>query len=360
MSQRLFESTKLGNLSLHNRIVMAPMTRSRADSHGVPGALVALYYAQRASAGLIISEGINISQDAMGSAMTPGLFNSTQVKAWKKVTSAVHDAGGTIFAQLWHTGRVSHSQVRGGVLPVAPSAIKITGQQHFTSAGLQDYEVPRALEIAEVRATILDYQSAAEHAKEAGFDGVELHGAYGYLPNQFLVDGANQRNDEYGGSIENRCRFVLETMQALINVWGPERVGIKLSPVIPFNNMIDSNPEALYIYLLQEMNRLSPAYIHMMHALFPLDDFPHWPKDVLATFGPYIKSKVIANGGYDAGKAEADLVVKRADLISFGNLFIANPDLPAKFKSGAALIEADRATMYGGGAHGYTDYPTHA
>ena len=359
MSHQLFESTQLGSLDLHNRIVMAPMTRSRADTHGVPGELVALYYAQRASAGLIISEAINISQDAIGSPFTPGLFHQAQVEAWKKVTSAVHHAGGTIFAQLWHTGRVAHSQVRGGVLPVAPSAIKITGQQHFTSTGLQDYEVPRALELAEVRATILDYQSAAKRAKEAGFDGVELHSAFGYLPNQFLVDGANQRNDEYGGSIENRCRFVLEIMEALMNVWGPDRVGIKLSPVIPFNNMIDSNPEALYIHLLQEINKLAPAYVHIMHALFPLDDFPHWPKDVLATFGPYIKSKVIANGGYDAEKAEADLAANRADLISFGNLFIANPDLPAKFKSGAALNEADRATMYGGGAHGYTDYPAH-
>ncbi len=223
---------------------------------------------------------------------------------------------------------------------------------------MQDYEVPRELTLDEVRGTIEDYRSAAERAQQAGFDGVELHSAFGYLPNQFLVDGANQRKDEYGGSIENRCRFVLETMGALIDVWGNNRVGIKLSPVIPFNSMVDSNPEALYIHLLQAMNQLSPAYVHLMHALFPIDNFPNWPKDVLGTFRQYTQSKVIANGGYNAEKAEAELVSGGADLISFGNLFIANPDLPARLKSGAPLIEADRATMYGGGAHGYVDYPS--
>ena len=357
MLTKLFENTQIGNIQLANRIVMAPMTRSRANSNGVPGELASQYYVQRASAGLIISEGINISEDAIGSPYTPGIFNQAQVEAWKKITSAVHEAGGVIFAQLWHTGRVGHSQVRGGRLPVAPSAIPIQGQQHFTSAGMLDYEVPHALELEEVRATILDYRHAAERAQEAGFDGVELHGAFGYLPNQFLVDGANQRKDEYGGSIENRCRFVLETMKALIDVWGNERVGIKLSPVIPFNSMIDSDPKALYLYLLQEMNKLSLGYVHIMNAMFPLDNLPHWPKDVLGTFGPHIDSLVMANGGYNAETAEAELESGRADLISFGSLFIANPDLPARFKTGAPLAEADRATMYGGSAHGYIDYP---
>lgn len=357
MLNQLFEGIQLGPIHLKNRIVMAPMTRSRADSQGVPGHLASLYYAQRASAGLIISEGVNISQDAVGSPLTPGLFNEAQIAAWKDVTSAVHQAGGFIFAQLWHTGRVGHSQVRGGKLPVAPSAIPIVGQQHFTSAGLLDYETPHALSLDEVRSTILDYQHAAECAKRAGFDGVELHGAFGYLPNQFLVDGANQRTDEYGGSIENRCRFVLETMAALVEVWGPSRVGIKLSPVIPFNNMIDSNPEALFTHLLQALAELPLAYIHLMNALFPLDDFPHWPKDVLGTFGPFVKTLLMANGGYDAKTAEAELEAGQADLISFGNLFLANPDLPARFKSGAPLAQADKATMYGGGEHGYTDYP---
>jgi len=217
MIKKLFEATQVGCTHLPNCMVMAPMTRSRAEPNGVPGELASLYYVQRASAGLIVSEAINISIDAIGSPLTPGLFNKAQVDAWKKITSAVHDAGGTIFAQLWHTGRVGHSQVREGRLPVAPSAISITGQQHFTSAGMLDYEVPRALELNEVRATILDYRLAAERALQAGFDGVELHSAFGYLPNQFLVDGANQRNDEYGGSIENRCRFVLLDPQVFLH-----------------------------------------------------------------------------------------------------------------------------------------------
>ena len=357
MSNPLFQGIGLGPLHLSNRMVMAPMTRSRADSHGVQSDMAPLYYAQRASAGLIVSEAINISDDAVGSPLTPGIYNAKQVDAWKKVTSAVHEAGGFIYAQLWHTGRVGHSQVRGGRLPVAPSAIPIVGQQHFTSAGMQDYETPRALSTEEVRATILDYKQAAECALQAGFDGVELHGAFGYLPNQFLVDGANQRTDEYGGSIENRCRFILETMEALIEVWGNTRVGIKLSPVIPFNSIVDSDPEALYMHLFKALNTLSPAYVHLMNALFPLDQFPHWPKDVLGTFRPHIKGLVIANGGYDQQKAEAELNAGRADLVSFGALFIANPDLPARFKAGAALAQPDKATMYGGSAHGYIDYP---
>ncbi len=357
MVGKLLSGTKLGDFTLSNRIVMAPMTRSRAKSDGVPGDLTATYYAQRASAGLIISEAINISADALGSPLTPGIFNDAQVQAWKQVTAAVHNAGGRIFAQLWHTGRVGHSAVRDGKIPVAPSAIAITGQQHFTPIGMLDYEVPRELTTAEVRSTVADYTYAAALAKEADFDGIELHAAFGYLPNQFLIDSANHRTDEYGGSIANRCRFVIEVMQAFMKIWHHEQVGIKLSPVIPFNNMIDSDPEALYVHLLKELGMLHPGYIHLMNALFPLDAFPHWPKDVLATFRPFIHSPIIANGGYDATKAEAELAAGRADLISFGTLFIANPDLPLRFKTGAALAEADRATMYGGDAHGYTDYP---
>jgi N-ethylmaleimide reductase len=357
MLSKLFEPMNLGNLKVLNRVVMAPMTRCRADTHGIPSELAAEYYCQRASASFIITEGINISSDAIGSPFTPGLYDPAQIAAWKTICSAVHALGGHIFAQLWHTGRVGHSSIRGGQLPVAPSAIAIQGQQHFTGTGLVDYEIPRALKLEEVRTTIQAYRHAAEHALQAGFDGVELHSAFGYLPNQFLVDGANHRQDEYGGSIENRCRFVLETMEALIAVWGPERVGIKLSPVIPFNGMIDSSPAALYLHLLQELNKLSPAYVHLMNALFPLDNFPDWPKDVLGTFGPHIQSLIIANGGYNAEKAEAELVNGRADLVSFGSLFIANPDLPSRFRSGVALAEADPSTFYGGGAHGYIDYP---
>ena len=353
----LLSPAHLANLNLKNHIVMAPMTRSRAHENGVIGDLAPLYYAQRASAGLIISEAINISVDAIGYPLTPGLFNDEQVEQWKKVTDAVHKKGGLIFAQLWHTGRVGHSLVRNGKLPVAPSAIAITHLKHFTSNGLQPYETPRALSIEEIQTIIHDYKIAAQNAKNAGFDGVELHAAFGYLPNQFLVDGANQRTDIYGGSIENRCRFVLEVIKALTETWDSKHVGIKLSPTIPFNDMVDSNPEKLYEYLLTQLNHFNLCYVHLMNPLFPLTKFPHWPKDVFATFGKFIESPIIANGGYTAETAEKALENKEADLVSFGNLFIANPDLPERFKMNAPLAKADKNTMYGGGEHGYTDYP---
>lgn len=353
----LLKPTALNDLSLKNHIVMAPMTRSRADNMGVPRLSTALYYAQRASAGLIISEAINISSDAVGSPLTPGIYSEAQIAAWRQITTAVHKEGGKIFAQLWHTGRVGHSSVRGGLLPVAPSAVAIQGQQHFTLEGMKDYEVPRELTLSEIKAIIADYKRAAENAKQAGFDGVELHAAFGYLPNQFLVDSANLRTDEFGGSIGNRCRFVLQVMHALIEVWGPTRVGIKLSPVIPFNSMIDSDPLALYSHLLEELNTLKPGYLHLMRALFPLDNFPNWPRDVLQTFAPMTSIPIIANGGYDASSGEAAIKGREAALVSFGTLFVANPDLPARFASGAELAQPDRATLYGGDDAGFVDYP---
>jgi N-ethylmaleimide reductase len=354
---KLLESYSLKGLNLQNRMAMAPMTRSRATMDGVVGDMQVTYYTQRASAGLLISEAINISEQAVGSPLTPGIWNAVQVHAWRRVTDAVHAAGGKIYAQLWHTGRVGHSLVRGGELPVAPSAIGIQGQKHYTSEGPKDYETPRALSTEEVRQVVEDYRQAALNAQTAGFDGVELHGAFGYLPNQFLVDGANQRTDEYGGSIHNRARFVLEIMTALRGVYTNGQVGIKLSPTIPYNNMIDSDPKALYSYLIEELDRLDLAYIHLMGSLFPIDAFPHWPKDVLGTFGPLIHSTIMVNGGYNQEKAEALIASGQAHMVSFGNLFIANPDLPARFAAGAELAATDQATMYGGGAHGYIDYP---
>ena len=357
MTTHWLSPVELAGVRLSTRIVMAPMTRARARANGVPGVMAATYYAQRATAGLLISEATNISTDAIGSPLTPGIFTDAHVQGWKKVTSAVHLASGRIFCQLWHTGRVGHSFLRDGRLPSAPSAIAIQGQQHFTGSGMVNYEVPHELTTAEVRGVIRDFGTAASRANEAGFDGVELHAAFGYLPNQFLVDGANHRTNEFGGPIVNRCRFVVDTMQALIAACGSDRVGIKLSPVIPFNGMIDADPKALFMHLITALDAMGPAYMHLMNPLFPLDAFPHWPKDVLGTFGSLTNSLVIANGGYDANSAEAELVSGRADMMSFGNLFIANPDLPARIRHGAALAAADRATMYGGDAHGYTDYP---
>lgn len=354
---KLLQTTKIGNLTLNNSMAMAPMTRSRADLNGVVGPSTVLYYKQRASAGLLISEAINISKQATGSPMTPGIYTKEQIEAWKKVTEAVHQEGGAIFAQLWHTGRVGHSLVKNGELPVAPSPIAIEGQQHFTMDGMKDYETPRALSTEEVKVIVQQYKQAAINAMEAGFDGVELHAAFGYLPNQFLAESSNQRTDAYGGSIENRSRFVLEVMDAMVQALGADKVGIKLSPSIPYNNMIDSNPTALYQHLLNELNQFPLAYVQLMNAMFLSDNLPQYPRDVLGVFSPATKHLIIANGGYSRESGEAELEKGNAAMISFGSLFISNPDLPKRFERNAPLTEPDRATMYGGQDQGYIDYP---
>lgn len=354
---KLLEHVQLGEMTLSNAIAMAPMTRSRADINGLVSDLTVRYYEQRASSGLLISEAINISEQAQGSPFTPGIYTREQLTAWRKVTDAVHQKGGKIVAQLWHTGRVGHSVDKNGQLPVAPSAIAIEGQQHFTSQGPKAYEVPRALELAEIKQIVQDYKQAAIHAMEAGFDGVELHAAFGYLPNQFLVESANTRTDEYGGSIENRSRFVLEVMQEMVAAIGANKVGIKLSPSIPYNSIIDSDPTALYTYLINELNALPLLYIQLMNALFPTDNLPQYPKDVTGTFGKLSKHPVMANGGYNRESGEAELQKGIAVMISYGSLFLANPDLPERFRQNAPLNQADRSTMYGGGEKGYTDYP---
>lgn len=356
---KLLQPNKIGKLSLKNSIVMAPMTRARGEGKGVANDLTTLYYTQRATVGLIITEGINISEQALGSPFTLGIYTEEQIAGWKKVTDSVHQNGGKIFAQLWHTGRVAHSVDKNGVLPVAPSAIAITGQQHFSSQGLVDYEIPRALEIAEVKQVIQDYKQAAINAIEAGFDGVELHAATGYLPNQFLAESSNLRTDEYGGSIENRSRFILEVMQVITATIGEGKTGIKLSPSIPYNSIIESDPVATYSYLIKELNNLPLAYIHIMNPLFlPKEGFEQYAKDVMGTFGTLTKHTVIANAGYTRETAEQELEKGIAKLISFGVPFIANPDLVKRFELNAELNEADRTTFYGGNERGYTDYPS--
>lgn len=356
---KLLEKITIGSLELSNRIAMAPMTRSRADdSTGTVGDIVTEYYTQRSTAGLIISEGVNISEDAKGSPFTPGIYTKEQVNSWKNVTDSVHKNGGKIFMQLWHTGRVAHSIVRNGVLPVAPSAIKIEGQQHFTAEGLKDYEVPRELTNKEVKEIIKQYGIAATNALEAGFDGVELHSAFGYLPNQFLAESSNKRTDEYGGNIENRSRFVLEVMQEIVKAVGEGKAGIKLSPSIPFNSIIDSNPILLYTHLIKELNKLPLAYIHLMEALFPLDGLTNHTKDILGTFGRKLFDKtIITNGGYNRETGEEILEKGLADMVAYGNLFISNPDLVKRFELNSQLNEQDNSTFYGGGEKGYIDYP---
>jgi N-ethylmaleimide reductase len=354
---KILTPLELGKLHLKNRVVMAPMTRNRADAHGVVGELTVRYYVQRASAGLIITEATNISEDAKGYPMSPGIWSPEQIEAWKKVTSAVHAEGGAIVMQLWHTGRVGHSDVRGGRLPVAPSAIAIQGQQHFTPTGPKDYEVPRALTTDEVRGAIDDYERAARNAKEAGFDGVELHGAFGYLPHEFLVDSANQRTDEYGGSIENRARFVLEVMGRLVGVWGEGRVGIRLSPTLAYNGMVDSDPLATFSYLIEQLNALPLAYLHLMRATPDAERFPSWPRDTVATFGPLYRGNLLVNGGYDRDSAETVVSSGAAAAVSFGAPYVSNPDLVRRFELGSELAAPDRNTFYHGGEKGYVDYP---
>jgi N-ethylmaleimide reductase len=353
---KLLESIKIGNHQLKNSMAMAPMTRSRASFTGVVSESTVTYYTQRSSAGLIISEAINISQQATGSPMTPGLYTQEQIDAWKKVTQAVHKEGGVMYAQLWHTGRVGHSLVKQGELPVAPSAIAIQGQQHFTMEGMKDYETPRALTIEEVQAIVQEYKQAALNAIEAGFDGVELHAAFGYLPNQFLADSANQRTDVYGGNDENRNRFVVEIMTELVAALGEDKVAIRLSPTSTYNSITHEHPVEQFSLLMEEMNKLPLAYVHLMKVPFPADKFPHYPIDVIETLGALSMHPIIANCGYTRTTGEEELNKGTAKMISYGTLFLANPDLPKRFELDAELNEADRATMYGGQDKGYIDY----
>jgi N-ethylmaleimide reductase len=353
----LIDKIQLGSLPLKNRMAMSAMTRSRADINGVVGDVHVQYYTQRVSAGLIFTEAINISEQAIGSPFTPGLFADEQIEAWGKVTNAVHDKGGIIIAQLWHTGRAGHSVDRKGILPVAPSAVAITGMRHFTSQGPKDYEIPRELTVGEIKQIIKDYGQAAKNAIKAGFDGVELHAANGYLPNQFLADNANKRVDAYGGSVENKIRFVLEVMQELIVAVGGDKVGIKLSPFHPYGDILFDNPVETFTYLVGELNKLDFTYVELMRRspAFPVPSYPN--DDEIELFGKQVKHSIIANSGYDKASAEAELKKGIAKLISFGTLFLANPDLPQRFEKDTSLNQPDRATMFGGGAQGYIDYP---
>ena len=325
---KLLEPIQLGNHKLKNKMVMAPMTRSRADGNGVVNDSTVLYYTQRASAGLIISEAINISTQALGSPLTPGIYSTDQINAWKKVTDSVHSQGGIIYAQLWHTGRVGHSLVKNGEQPVAPSPIAIHGQQHFTMQGMKDYEIPRELSLEEIKKIIQEYKQAAINAISSGFDGVELHAAFGYLPNQFLADSSNQRTDSYGGSIENKNRFVLEIMYEMTQAIGKDKVATRLSPTGTYNQIFHQDPINQFTVLIDELNKLPLSYIHLMNITFPADKLPHYPTNVIETFGKLCQHPVIANYGYHKDSAEAELEKGIAKLISFGFFFLANQDLP--------------------------------
>ncbi len=355
----LFSSIQLGPYTLPNRIVMAPMTRLRAVG-SIPTSLMANYYAQRASAGLIITECTMVSPLSNGYMNCPGIYSAEQVEAWKQVTEAVHSQDGKIFLQLWHSGRVGHPSLLNGELPVAPSAIAAEGTLH-TPLGKVNIETPRALEIHEIPEIVEQFRKAAENAMAAGFDGVELHGAFGYLIDQFLQDGSNQRHDEYGGSIENRARFLLEVVAGVSSVWGANRVGIKLSPSNTFYGMKDSNPQATFSYAIAALNSFNLAYIHLMEPNETDLATRKVLNPVLPIFRPLYNGTIITNGGYDKQKGNDVLSSGDADLVSYGKLFLANPDLPQRLQVDAGLNTPNPKTFYGQGdkdlEKGYTDYP---
>ncbi len=357
MSKTLFAPATLGSLTLQNHIVMAPMTRSRATANHVPTPIIADYYGQRATAGLIITEGTSPSPNGDGYPRTPGLYNAEQVAAWKPVTVAVHEKGGKIFAQLMHTGRTAHTaNLTNGGEVLAPSAIRQSGQMYTDTEGMQDHTTPRAMTTGEVKAAIQEFVTASQNAIEAGFDGIELHGANGYLIEQFLSPVTNQRTDEYGGSVENRARFALQTAEAVGNAIGFEKVGIRLSPYGAAGDMVPyADIDETYTYLATQLNALGIVYVHVVDhsALGGTPVPPH----VMAAIREAFVGTLISAGGYDAAHAEADLEAHKGDLIAFGRPFIANPDLVARMKTGAELAQPDFGTFYTPGQKGYTDYP---
>ncbi len=351
----LFSPAQVGSLSLRNRIVMAPMTRNRAGEGDVPQAINVEYYRQRASAGLIVSEGSQITATAVGYPSTPGIYSAAQIAGWKRVTEAVHARGGKIVLQLWHCGRISHPSLQpGGEPPVAPSAIRPAGQA-FTLQGMQPFITPRALETGELPGIVEDYRRAARNALAAGFDGVEIHAANGYLLDQFLRDGSNHRTDAYGGSPENRCRLLLEVTEAVVATLGPGKVGVRLSPLNAFNDMADSTPQITFDHAATALSRFDLAYLHVMQTNF--DAAAPQPAFDFRQLRRCFKGIYIANGGYDKARATAALAAGDADLVAFGVPYIANPDLVERLTQDAPLNAADPATFYGGGEKGYTDYP---
>lgn len=352
----LFQPYDLGPITLANHIVMAPLTRNRAGAGLVPNELAATYYAQRATAGLLITEATQISAQAQGYQDTPGIYTQAQIDGWRKVTDAVHAKGGRIFVQLWHVGRISHVDLQpGGAAPVAPSAIR-AGSKTFVNNGFTDVSEPRALELQEIPGIIDDFRKAAANAIAAGFDGVEIHGANGYLLEQFLKDGANQRNDEYGGSVENRARLLLEVTAAVKDEIGAERTGVRISPVSPANAISCSDPQPQYDYLAEQLDALGIVYLHVVEGATggPRDVSP-FDYDALRR---RFKNTWIGNNGYNLALASTQLAQGKADLFAFGRPFISNPDLVERLKTGAPLAPLNPETLYGGGAQGYTDYPS--
>ncbi len=352
MSNDLFSPFTLGDISLSNRLVMAPMTRNRANQDNAPHSLNVQYYQQRATAGLIITEASQVSPQGVGYPATPGIYSDAQVTGWREVVDAVHAEGGHIFIQLWYCGRISHpSLLPENQTPVAPSAIRPAGDA-FTFEGLQPFVEPRALDAAEIKQIVAQYKHAADMAKQAGFDGIEVHAANGYLIDQFLRDGSNQRTDEFGGSVENRMRFLNQILDAVCEVWPSQRVGIRLTPENSFNDMSDSNPAEHFCYFIKQLNSRNLAYLHVLEGDMMSKEKKLDYRQLRDTYdGVYM-----ANNGYDKSRAEAALSNGDADLIAIGVPFLANPDLLNRYQKNLPLNEPDMATFYGGDAQGYTDY----
>jgi N-ethylmaleimide reductase len=349
----LFEPLRVGAMEVPNRLFMAPLTRCRAEAGHVPGALMAEYYAQRATAGLIIAEATMAMEGNSAFYAEPGIYNAAQVAGWKMVTEAVHGAGGRIFLQIWHGGRASHPLFNNGAQPVAPSAIAITNDEVNTPEGKKPYVVPRELGDDELPGIVAGFKAAAENAKAAGFDGVEVHGANGYLLDEFLRDGANKRTGPYGGPIENRARLMLEVIEAVSGVWGADRVGLRVSPLNSYNSMSDGDPVGLVSWLGETLSGLGLAYWHVMRA----DFLGEQSGDVMSAARAVYRGVLVGNMGYTAEEAAEAIAAKKLDAVAFGTPFLANPDLPARVKVGAALNAPDQATFYSPGAKGYVDYP---
>lgn len=355
-SSKLFQPARLGALQLANRIVMAPLTRSRAGAGDVPTPLMATYYGQRATAGLLISEAAQISPQGKGYIQTPGIYNAAQIAGWRQVTDAVHARGGKIAIQLWHVGRISHPALQeGGALPVAPSAVRPAGWV-FTGQGKEDMLTPRALEADELPGIVEDYRRAAANALAAGFDAIEIHAANGYLLDQFLRDKTNLRQDAYGGSVENRARLLLEVVDALLAVAGKERIGVRLSPVSTVNDIDDSQPLPVFTHVVEQLARRDPAFVHVVEGITGGARETPQPFDFQA-LRRLFPNTWIANNGYTRQMAIDAVQSGHADLIAFGRPFIANPDLVERLRRNAPLNPLDARTLYGGDARGYTDYP---
>ena len=353
----LSSSYTMGSLDLPHRVVMAPMTRNRAGPGNVPHALNATYYRQRASAALIITEATQISPEGLGYPGTPGIHTPDQIEGWRLVTDAVHQAGARVFLQLWHVGRISHPDLQpGGKAPMAPSAIRPAGEA-MTMSGMKPFVMPRALAPDELPILVGQYRRAAENARTAGFDGVEIHGANGYLLDQFTRDGSNIRGDAYGGTVENRCRFPLEVTDAVIDVMGADRTGYRISPFQPFNDMADSDPETTFAWLASELAHRDLLYLHAVELGAPETSAGGQRHPLFNELRRIWPNTLIVNGGYDGSSGDAVIEAGQADLVSFATAYLSNPDLPERLFRNSELNEPNRATFYGGGAEGYTDYP---